>query len=66
MNNLKLTDEQIDAICLALNEQSAAREKTGLELDLQLAAVFDKLRKDIRTQFPLTASLTKLVTELEV
>jgi hypothetical protein len=65
MNNLKLSDEQIDAICLALNESAISREKTGLELDLQLSAVFDKLRKEIREQYPLTASMKKLASELE-
>jgi hypothetical protein len=66
MNNLKLSDEQIDAICSALDQQAVNRESTGLELDLQLAAVYDKIRKEIRAQFPLTSSMKKLVTELEV
>lgn len=65
MNNVQLTDEQIDAICLALNEQAIAREATGLDLDAQLAGVYDKLRKAIREQYPLTASMKKLASELE-
>lgn len=65
MNNLKLSDEQIDAVCLALNESSVARSESGLEIDTQLAAVYEAIRKAIRTQYPLTSSMKKLASELE-
>ncbi len=65
MNTLKLSDEQIDAICAALNETATARQATELEADVQMAAVFEKLRQDIRSQFPLSTAFKKLAAELE-
>lgn len=63
-NSVKLSDEEIDAVCSALAEQVSAREATGLELDLQLAGVFEAIRKKIRGQFPLTSALKKLASEV--
>jgi len=65
MNEVKLTNEQIDAICLALHDAAIYRQglDESLEANLETASVYESLRKSIRKVFPHTSSIKKLVLE---
>jgi hypothetical protein len=63
MNTIELTDEQIDVICQAINEAANSRADKNTDLDSQVAEAFDSVRKLIRLQNPINASLKKLMSE---
>lgn len=58
---LELTNEQLDAICLALANAEEARENTGWKSDLEVAKVFKQVREYIRKKEPHNASMKRLM-----
>lgn len=62
---LQVTNEELDALCLALNEAAAWRDAQdeSLKVNHQVARVYEALRKKIRAEYPLTAGMQKLVEE---
>lgn len=65
---LNITNEELDVICLALVEAQDFRraKEDNLKNNQQVANLYEAIRRSLREQFPNTASLEKLLEEMEV
>lgn len=57
--------QEIDVLCQALNEAASNRQASGTENDLKIANVYEAMRKQLRRDQPMTASMMAVMEQIE-